>query len=298
MYEHFPGFSWMTPYGVMMVLACVFAWALARQRAKQVGIDPSHVDLALPLAFIGGAFFAGALGWFVPDELQLAGNVFVAEGRLRLYSVAMVALGILFAYSRATGLPLRRLADLVALPALAFMGIVRVGCYLAGCCFGDVSGHGDLLALIQDPRLRLQLQTLGTGSSESLPWAVQFPAGSFAYQQHQALGLLEPWATSSLPVHPVQLYETLLLALLGLALVKFRPRFRRSGDEALTVLALYALLAFALEFLRADNTLVLGPLTINQLICLAWLAIATVLAWFRPTQQPAPPAARGSSRAR
>jgi phosphatidylglycerol:prolipoprotein diacylglycerol transferase len=298
MYENFPGTPWMTPYGVMLVLACVLAWAVARHRAKQAGIDPSHVDLALPLAFIGGAFFAGALGWFLPEELQLAGNVFVAEGRLRLYTVAVVALAILLAYSRATGLSLRRLADIIALPALVFMGIVRIGCYLAGCCFGDVSGHGDLLALVEDPRLRLQLQTLGSGATDSLPWAVRFPAGSFAYQQHAALGLLEPWATRSLPVHPVQLYETLLLALLGLLLVKSRPRFRHAGDEALTVLAAYALLEFLLEFLRADNTLVLGPLTINQLICAAWLALAVGLAPISRGQQPARPTARGSWRAR
>jgi len=297
MYPGFAGLSWITPYGVMLVLACVIAWALARRRARAIGIDPSHVDLALPLAFIGGAFFAGALGWFLPEELQLAGNVFVAEGRLRLYTVAVVALVILFAYSRATGLPFRRLADLVALPALAFMAVVRIGCYLAGCCFGDVSGHGDLLALIQDPQLRLQLQTLGTGSSASLPWAVEFPTGSFAFRQHQALGLLEPWATGSLPVHPVQLYETLLLLPLGLALVKSRRFFRRAGDEALAVLAAYSLLAFALEFLRADNTVVLGPLAYNQLICLGWLGLAVALTAFRPAGRPAQLVARDSSRA-
>jgi phosphatidylglycerol:prolipoprotein diacylglycerol transferase len=282
----------------MLVLACLLAWALARHRAAAVGVDPSHVDLALPLAFIGGAFFAGALGWFLPEELQIAGDVFVAQGRLRLYTVAMIALVVLLAYSRVAGLSFRRLADIIALPALAFMAVIRIGCYLAGCCFGDVSGHSDLLALLDDPQLRLQLQTLGTDSPASLPWAVEFPAGSFAFTQHQSLGLLEPWATGSLPVHPVQLYETLLLLPLGLALATSRHHFRHAGDEALAVLATYALLAFVLEFLRADNSLVLGPLTINQLICLAWLVIATTLALVRSPQPTSPPAARGSSRAR
>mgnify|MGYP001087935625 CR=1 FL=1 len=45
----------------------------------------------------------------------------------------------------------------------------------------------------------------------------------------------------------------------------------------LVALGGYAALEFLLEFLRADNALVLGPLTFNQLVCVAWLAIALLL---------------------
>ena len=62
MYPGFPGLGWITPYGVLLVLACITAWWLARRRATATGLDPSHIDLALPLAFVGGAFFAGARG--------------------------------------------------------------------------------------------------------------------------------------------------------------------------------------------------------------------------------------------
>jgi phosphatidylglycerol---prolipoprotein diacylglyceryl transferase len=268
----------MTPYGVVLVLACLVAWLLARRRAAAVSFDPSHIDLALPLAFIAGAFAAGVLGWLAPAEYRLAGDAYLADERRRLYAVALVGLPVLYVYARVAGLSLRRLADVLAVPALVFMAVVRIGCFLAGCCFGDLSGHLERLAAVGDPAVRQQLATVGWLSAGEAPWAVRFPAGSFAHRQHELLGLLEPGAKASLPVHPVQLYETAALLILCVVVIWLRPRLARCGDEALLVLASYAGLQFLLEFLRADNALVAGPLNLNQFICLAWLLFATALA--------------------
>jgi phosphatidylglycerol:prolipoprotein diacylglycerol transferase len=276
-YDHLPGPGWITPYGILLTLACVLAWWLARGRAARAGMDPSHVDLGLPLAFVAGALFAGALGWFLPSEGRVAGELLLAEERRRLYATVLVVLPLLFAYCRLAGLSFRRLADVVAVPALAFMAVVRIGCFLAGCCFGDVSGHAAEVGTIGDAALRSQVQTLPLLSRAELPWAVRFPAGSFAAQQHAALGLV-PADAASLPVHPVQLYETVLLAALCLLLGRLRPFTGRPGSEALAVLAGYAAVEFLLEFLRADNALVLGVLTVNQLLCLGWLGLALALA--------------------
>jgi len=191
-------------------------------------------------------------------------------------------------------LSFRRFADVVAIPALAFMAIIRIGCFLAGCCFGDVSGHAEAIARIEDPALRRQVQTLPWLSPAELPWAVEYPPGSFAGQQHAALGLTGPDAAAALPVHPVQIYETLLLGLIAVAIVRLRPALMRPGSEAIAVLGGYATLEFMLEFLRGDNALVLGPLTVNQLICIGWLALAALLAgWQHRSATPIGAAARG-----
>ena len=277
MYPGFRGLDWITPYGVMLTFACVVAWWLARRRAGATGLGASHADLALPLAFIAGSFFAGALGWFLSSERLLAGEAYLAGHRLRFYAVVAIVLPLLFAYCRLARLPFRRFADAIAIPSLAFMAVIRVGCFLAGCCFGDISGHTSEVARIGDAAVRLQVQTVGWLSRWEAPWAVRFPAGSFAQEQHVALGLIEPGAASSLPVHPVQLYETALVALLCLVLTRLRPAFTRAGTEALAAFGSYAALAFLLEFLRADNALVAGPLTLNQLICLGWIAVAALL---------------------
>jgi phosphatidylglycerol:prolipoprotein diacylglycerol transferase len=163
-------------------------------------------------------------------------------------------------------------------PSLAWVAVVRVGCFLGGCCFGDVCGHADRLAALGDPSLRVQLQRLPFLSGEGVPTAVRFPAGSLVHQQHLALGLVEPGAAASLPVHPVQLYEAGAVLLLALLLVRARPRLRQQGGEALAALGGYALIAFLLELLRADNALVLGPLTADQLHYAAWGALAAFLA--------------------
>ena len=277
MHDRFAGLDWITPYGVMLTLACVVAWWLSRRRAAAAGLDPSHIDLALPLAFIGGALCARLLVVVMPHELLIAGPGLAAESRLRLYAVAFAGLPILLLYCLLAGLQFRRMADVVALPALAWLAVLRVGCFLAGCCFGDVHGHADRIALVADPRIRHQIQTVPLLNDVSIPWTLQFPAGSFAYRQHEALGLLEPDAAASLPVHPVQLYEIVVLGLLAWLLLRLRPRLTLPGSQALAAFGGYAGAAFMLEFLRADNALELGLLTGNQLICIGWLAVAALL---------------------
>lgn len=91
------------------------------------------------------------------------------------------------------------------------------------------------------------------GRPTSLPWGVAFPNG------------LPP---TDVPVHPTQLYETVLL--LPLAALLLHWRHRRVPDQV--VLGRYLILAgsirFLIEFVRVNAPLV-GPLTLAQLIALS-----------------------------
>lgn len=271
MFDHFPGLTWPTPYGTMLALACVVSWGYARRRAALQGIEASHVDLAWPLALITGAVAAWWLDAAIPQERSFAGEALQVEGRLRLPLLVMVVLPVLFVYCRATGISLRRIADVLAPGVLLSIAVLRIGCFLAGCCFGDVLGHTAAVDTIADPRLRLQVQTLPALSPEALAWAVRFPAHSLAFEQQVTLGLVAADAGTSLPVHPVQLYESAATLLLGLALLRVRPSALRPGLLALAAFLAYAALAFALQFLRADSALLIGPLNLTQLLYLAWL---------------------------
>src|SRR5207302_4219091 len=90
-------------------------------------------------------------------------------------------------------LSLARLGDLAAAPIGMSLALARIGCFLAGCDYGKVT---------------------------SVPWAVRFPAGSPAWRDQVAAGLLPADRPESLPVHPTQLYESLLgVAMMVLAIV-------------------------------------------------------------------------------
>ena len=109
------------------------------------------------------------------------------------------------------------------------------------------------------------------GSPSSLPWAVAFPEG------------LPP---TTVPVHPTQLYEAILLMPILVLLV----RWRRDGQPDRWVLGIYLLLTgslrFAIEFVRI-NERVLGPLTVAHLASLAVAVVGAILlatAVNRPTR--------------
>lgn len=278
MFSHFPGIDWPAPYGVMLALAGAAAWWLARRRASGCGLDASHVDFLLPMSFAGGACANMLIAALVPQERLLVGEASLADEFLRMPALVLAALPILFLYCRITGIAVQRLADVMVPAALAAVAIGYIGCFLAGCCFGDIAGSAAQIAALADPHLRLQVQTLPALSSDGMAWSVRFPAGSVVYRQQLAFGLIAPGAAATLPVHPVQLYESAAALLLGIGFVRLRPKVSAPGLLALGTFASYATVAFGLQFLRADSALVLGPLTATQFIYVAWLATALLLA--------------------
>jgi phosphatidylglycerol:prolipoprotein diacylglycerol transferase len=119
--------------------------------------------------------------------------------------------------------------DAVA-PALALgVGVVRIGCFVNGCCFGSVC---------------------------NLPWAVTYDPGSPAFQRQLAEGLISAGSSVSLPVHPTQLYEavTAFLAFgVLLYLRRNRTRWFLRNELILGLAAFYGIFRFLIEFLRDDG---------------------------------------------
>jgi phosphatidylglycerol:prolipoprotein diacylglycerol transferase len=99
------------------------------------------------------------------------------------------------------------------------------------------------------------------GKPTDLPWAVAFPQG------------LPP---TDVPVHPTQLYETVLL----LPVVMLLLHWRHAGRDDRVVFGRYLVLAgiirFGIEFVRI-NRHILGPFTLAQLIAMTLVVIGIVL---------------------
>jgi len=137
----------------------------------------------------------------------------------------------------------------------------RMGCLLAGCCFGAPS---------------------------SAPWAMSFPPRSPASDAQAKVHLLETARAWSLPVHPTQVYESAAsLAIAAYCLFVLHPKKRYDGHVFAASLALYAIARFVIEFLRRDDRGGALSLSTSQIIGVGLVAAAFAIHRYR-TGAPAP----------
>lgn len=230
---------WVTSYGLVLVVALVACWWLTRRNALNAGLDPSHIDLIFPLSVASGLAACALLGLGI-----------------KLIPLTVSCSIVLLVYGCLVGQSFRSLVDVFAMPVIVAISIQRLGCLLAGCCWGEVVMH-----------------------DSAWGWAtMQFPAGSFAWEQQLAAGLITADAAVSLPVHPIQLYEAVLLVPLAVLLHRMGLHRYPAGSVALLAVASYALVRFGIEFLRADSLPIVGELSLNQLLCLLLLLAAMTTA--------------------
>ncbi len=260
MYSHFDANTWVTPFGLIFLAAIVVAWWLARRNAVSVRVDGSHIDLLVPVTIVVGIAGGTLLSLLMPKDQMIAGEMMQTGIRIRLFGMLVTGAIAVFVYSRVVTVPFRRLLDIFALPTLAGLMIHRIGCFLAGCCWGDLVSTGHSTSFASQVQTVPFLGGLSNG--------VQYPPGSLPYEQHLAMGLIEPGAAASLAVHPVQLYEAVLLLVILVTLWRFPWREYSRGVLTVLVVCAYAFVRFFLEYLRADGYIIVANLTVTQLQCL------------------------------
>ena len=150
----------------------------------------------------------------------------VWEGGLVYYGAVVCGGLAAWIVARRRELSFGNLADAVT-PALA-LGHAwgRMGCFLAGCCFGKATDS---------------------------PLGVSFGAASIVYEAHSDADLLIPPFDTTYPVHPVQMYEAGAELMLVALLLWVANRRKFSGQVALTYLSCYAAIRFVLEIYRGDS---------------------------------------------
>ena len=265
----------ISSYPVLLLLGFFFGWLLARRRSALFGIKPSHLDnisLLLPIAGLFGARFFARL-FYAKLPLLEALKVWEGDG-LVFYGGFIFSIAAVIAYAFVRGLNLMRLLDCLAPSAALGLAFGRVGCFLAGCCWGDFCVAPAQLAHLDTPTVE-QVRTFPAISSAGMPLAVQFPSRSAPYKQQTKLGLLSEGETRSLPVHPVQLYEAGLALALAFALHASARLRRREGNVALALLAGYAAIRFCTEYLRADNRLYWQGFTFSQVVSI-WITLTCI----------------------
>jgi phosphatidylglycerol:prolipoprotein diacylglycerol transferase len=234
-------------FPIFLSLAVAVGTAVHLWLAKRAGLPVGRI-VALYTA-IGLAMFVGARAFSVLLEADPGAARWIGS-RLR-YPGALLALAVaipIFGPSLGRGIPLRLWGDMLVPGAAFSLAILRVDCFLTGCCAGGVC---------------------------HLPWAMSFPAGSKPWYAQVMDGAIPASAAWSLPIHPLQLYFLLLSLAVGVFALWWLPRRQYEGQLVLLFLALHELGKFALEFLREPPILQvqLASLAIGLSAAVALVAI-------------------------
>lgn len=283
MYPELISYPHIGSYSACWLAGFFGAFLLARRLARTAGVQLRHVDnitlILLVVSPLGARWFSRL--FYLPNTSFWGSFQLWEGGGLVFYGGVLFGLGSVVVYAWLSRIPLLPWLDLLSPSLMLGLAFGRLGCFLAGCCFGDICVSPAQLAPLQDPLRAYQIHTLPALSGPGMPLAVQFPKTSDAFRQHSRLGILDPDADRSQPVHPVQLYEALLAAALCWVLVRAARRQPGPGQIFCLLLASYAALRFGIEFLRADSRPAYLGLTLSQLISILSALAALVLSLVR-----------------
>ncbi len=234
-------------YGVLLAAAFLLALWLMGRLARREGIEAEHISNLWVTMLLAGLIGAKITLYLVEWRMywENPANFLYTWRSAGVYYGGFVAASVAAAiYLRRHGLPLGKVADLVA-PALALgQSVGRWGCMAAGCCFGKPAG---------------------------VPWAVTFTDPRA--QQITGVPLHQP-------LHPTQAYLSLnALLLCGVLLLLLRAKRTWRWPDGMVFWAyvlLYGASRFVLEYYRNDNRGQIGALSTSQFLGLAGVAVATV----------------------
>lgn len=237
-------------YGVMLGVSLVVGWYLTLPLADKDGLPKETMANCYVVTAL--AALAGARLLYVatnPDEFKSIFDLFaLRNGGLVAYGGFLGGLLGSWAYLAPKRIRLLAWAD-DAVPSLASgLLITRIGCYLFGCDFGT---------RLSDSAPRW-LKTLGTfphWAGGTLASGEGSPAFVRHLDQYRGTPLEQELIkmNSSFPVHPTQLYES-LVGLLLLVLLLWQRRYTRfRGQVFFLFVFAYGFLRFLLELWRDDQ---------------------------------------------
>jgi phosphatidylglycerol:prolipoprotein diacylglycerol transferase len=235
----------LSSYALLLALGGSVGFWLTFREIERARLPPGPWLTLAALSFTAGLIGARALSlglhhrWYATRPWWSLLAVW-DPGGLALYGGLALAGPVGLLYIRGRGLPAWETADRLVLAWVPFLVLVRIGCFLNGCCYG-----------------RPTTSALGLVAGGS-PNAVNF----------------------GIPSHPTQLYDAAALAAIGALVWWMRDRRRFAGQLTLVFLALHSAARFVEEPLRGDPRGVtwslggLGTLTLNQAIALTLLAFS------------------------
>jgi phosphatidylglycerol:prolipoprotein diacylglycerol transferase len=204
-------------YGVLVALAFLAGLWTASRRGLRDGIAAEKIVDLGPWLIVGAILGARTLYvvsyWRESFEGKPVAEIFMVwKGGLVYYGGLVGSSIACILYTRLKKLPLWKVADILS-PSIA-LGYVfgRMGCLLNGCCYGRAC---------------------------DLPWAIRFPADN-------------PLQPPTYPVHPTEIYDSLLNLGLYAFLAWLYRRKKFDGQVFGVYLVCYAVLRSFVEMFRGD----------------------------------------------
>lgn len=233
-------------YGLMLAVAFLVSIYIAARRAEKEGI-PSQTIFDLGLLLLISSVF-GARIFHIVQHPKSYGSVMDIIGiwqgglsGLAFYGGFILALTAGVLYMRWKKLSIPQVLDILAPSLLLGVGIGRLGCFLAGCCFGKPT---------------------------SLFCGITFPEHSLATMEMGHVA----------KVHPTQLYSFISLVSLFIILLILRKYIRIKGMLFILSVLMYSIHRFLIDFLRYyTEAEKIGGLTTSQVMSIIAGTISAVI---------------------
>jgi phosphatidylglycerol:prolipoprotein diacylglycerol transferase len=238
-------------YGLLLALAYLAGLRLALVRARARGLNGDRVmDLGIWIivsALLGAKLLLLYQDWrlFSSDPRQLLS---LAQSGGIFYGGLILAVIVALWYIRRHNLPMWTTTDVFA-PGIALGHVIgRLGCFLAGCCYGKVT---------------------------TVPWAVVFTDPFAAANAGTPLNV---------HLHPTQLYESFAELVILIGLLAFEKKGRPfPGRTFWSYMLAYGATRFVIEFFRGDSGRGLyfaEAVSLSQMISIGLVPLSLAMLWW------------------
>ena len=223
-------------YGFLIALGCLAAFTYMWRTSRMSFDQANTLFILLILAGIIG----GKLFMIFEDPARYLKNParLVSASGFVFYGSLLLCIPTMLLFFRKNKLPVLSMLDIMAIVTCIVHGFGRLGCFMAGCCYG-LPTDSWLAVIFIDPVC--QAQPLNT------------------------------------PLHPTQLYEATFIFMLMTALLILKSRKTFDGQVFLVYLVVYACGRSVIEMFRGDierGFVIKDILSNSQFISLLIAAVA------------------------